>query len=152
MHKLQAAYVRIVEWRVYNVYIVYNVYCTKYLIIRFLNGHLHVDYIQIHVTKLAEWSCGQVRKKIVNRGDDKKWVGSYDGFYLTRTRGHYSNNASATLHATRAHWTKKGPGHNRAVALQAGNYVIITSVWQNTVCARACHAWNQMQIFTKLNS
>ena len=105
-----------------------------------LNGHLHVDYVrlsgwlglpscsstqwhriiqklEIHVTKLAEWSCGQVRKNIVNRGDDKKWVGSYDGFYLTR--GHYSNNSSASLHdyesgaiAWFSHRTKKGPGHN----------------------------------------
>ncbi len=39
---------------------------------------------QIHVTKLAQLSCGQVRKKFVNRarGDEKKW------FYLTQ--GHYS--------------------------------------------------------------
>ena len=33
---------------------------------------------------------------IVQRGDAKKWVASFDGFYLTR--GHYSNNASATIH------------------------------------------------------
>ncbi len=84
-----------------------------------LNGHLHVDYVrlsgwlglppcssthwhrivqkqEIHVTKLAEWSCGQVQKNVMNRGDDKQWVASYDGFYLTQ--GHYSNNSSATLH------------------------------------------------------
>ncbi len=33
---------------------------------------------------------------IVGRGDSTKWIASFDGFYLTR--GHYSNNASATLH------------------------------------------------------
>ena len=37
------------------------------------------------------WS-GQVRDQVRNRGDHKKWVASYDGFYLTR--GHYSNNTS----------------------------------------------------------
>ena len=65
---------------------------------------------------LAEWSCEQVRNQIVNRGDREKWVASYDGFYLTR--GHYSNNSSATLHdyatgsiAWFEHRTKRGVGH-----------------------------------------
>ena len=46
-----------------------------------------------------------------------KWVASLDGFHLTR--GHYSNNSSATIHdyygggvAWFTHRTKKGPGHN----------------------------------------
>ena len=54
---------------------------------------------------------------IVQRGDAKKWVASFDGFYLTR--GHYSNNASATIHDFKSgdimwftHRTKRGPGHN----------------------------------------
>lgn len=70
-----------------------------------------------HVTQLAEWSCGQVREAIKHRGEREKWVASYDGFYLTR--GHYSNNSSATLHdftsgriAWFTHRTKRGPGHN----------------------------------------
>ena len=91
-----------------------------YPVLSFLiNGHLHAEYarlsgwlglpscsskqwhriverLEVHVTKLAEWSCGQVQQQIVKRGDDKKWVASFDGFYLTR--GHYSNNASASLH------------------------------------------------------
>lgn len=105
-----------------------------------LNGYLHAEYVRMsgmlglpsclstqwhriverlepHVTKLAEWSCGQVRKEIVERGNSKKWVASFDGFYLTR--GHYSNNASATMHdfeggkiAWFTHRTKRGPGHN----------------------------------------
>ena len=49
-----------------------------------------------HVTALAEWSCEEVRKSIKDRGDDKQWTASFDGFYLTR--GHYSNNSSTTLH------------------------------------------------------
>ena len=47
-----------------------------------------------------------------------KWVASFYGYYLTR--GHYSNNSSATIHdyygggvAWFTHHTKKGPGHNR---------------------------------------
>ena len=69
------------------------------------------------VTNLAEWSCSQVRNEIMKRGDTKERVASFDGFYLTR--GHYSNNSSATLHdhstgkvAWFAHRTKRGPGHN----------------------------------------
>ncbi len=69
------------------------------------------------VSDLAEWSCSQVRTEIMERGDDKKWMASVDGFYLTR--GHYSNKSSATLHdystgniAWFTHRTKCGPGHN----------------------------------------
>ena len=69
-----------------------------------LNGHLHAEYVRLsgllglpacshtqwhriverletHVTKLAEWSCSQVRERIVQRGDKEKWVASFDGFY-----------------------------------------------------------------------
>ncbi len=103
-------------------------------------GHLHADYnrlsgllglpscsrtqwgrivrrLEEHVTDLAEWSCGQVRREIAERGDADQWMASFDGFYLTR--GHYSNNSSATLHdyltgkiAYFCHRTKRGPGHN----------------------------------------
>ena len=73
--------------------------------------------LESYVTDLAEWSCSQVKKKIIERGDDKQWVASFDGFYLTR--GHYSNNSSATLHdylngeiAWFTHRTKRGSGHN----------------------------------------
>ena len=48
------------------------------------------------MTELAEWSCKTVRERIEKRGDKDKWVASFDGFYLTR--GHYSNNSSATIH------------------------------------------------------
>ncbi len=112
-----------------------------YPVISFLiSGHLHADYERLsgllglpscsstqwgrivkslegHVTDLAEWSCGQVRQEITARGDADQWMASFDGFYLTR--GHYSNNSSATLHdhltgkiAYFCHRTKKGPGHN----------------------------------------
>ena len=76
-----------------------------------------VQKLEEHVTMLAEWSCSRVRQMIVQRGDAKKWVASFDGFYLTR--GHYSNNASATIHdfmsgdiAWFTHRTKRGTGHN----------------------------------------
>lgn len=105
-----------------------------------ISGHLHCEYerlsgllglpsccksqwnritqkLEEHVTDLAEWSCGQVRSEILKRGDCNKWMASFDGFYLTR--GHYSNNSSATLHdyisgkvAWFAHRTKRGSGHN----------------------------------------
>ena len=112
-----------------------------YPVVSFLiSGHLHADYerlsgllglpacsnsqwnrivkkLEVYVTELAEWSCGQVRQEIKKRGDEKQWVASFDGFYLTR--GHYSNNSSATIHdystgkvAYFTHRTKRGPGHN----------------------------------------
>lgn len=76
--------------------------------------HLIVERLGAHVTK---WSCSHVRDAIKTRGEHKKWIASFDGFYLTR--GHYSNNSSATLHdygtgaiAWFCHRTKRGPGHN----------------------------------------
>ena len=69
------------------------------------------------VSDLAEWSCSQVQNKVKERGDDKEWITSFDGFYLTL--GLYSHNTSATLHdystgkvAWFAHWMKRGLGHN----------------------------------------
>lgn len=55
-----------------------------------------IQWTEENVTRLAEWSCEQVREKIHRRGDSKSWTTSYDGFY--QTRGHYSNNSFATLH------------------------------------------------------
>ena len=104
-----------------------------------INGHLHANYdrlsgclglppcsttqwhrivvkLEPFVTDLAEWSCEQVREHIIDRKDDQSWVAAFDGFYLTR--GHYSNNCSATIHdffhdgiAWFTHRTKRGPGH-----------------------------------------
>ena len=105
-----------------------------------MNGQLYVDYTRIsgmlglpscskstwqgvvegleeHVTELAEWSCARARNAIKTCNAHQKWVASFDGFYLTR--GHYSNNSSATLHdyesghiAWFCHRTKRGKGHN----------------------------------------
>ena len=84
-----------------------------------MSGHLYADYdrlsgllglpacsntqwsrivkrLEEQVTELAKWSCGQVQQEIIRRGGAKQWTASFDGFYLTR--GHYSNNSSATLH------------------------------------------------------
>ena len=76
-----------------------------------------VEKLEKKVTRLAEWSCQQTRDAIKTRGDSDKWVASFDGFYLTR--GHHSNNSSATLHdyltgkiAWFCHRTKRGLCHN----------------------------------------
>ena len=62
---------------------------------------------------LAQKSCEQVQQRIIDRGDKLNWTASFDGFYLTR--GHHSNNCSATLHDHSsdkicwfAHRTKRG--------------------------------------------
>lgn len=112
-----------------------------YTILSFMvNGHLHAEYeklsgmlglpycsqqtwlkavegLEVHVSQLAEWTCEHLREKITSRGDKNKWIASFDGFYLTR--GHYSNNCSATVHdhqtggiAWYTHRTKRGAGHN----------------------------------------
>ena len=74
-----------------------------------------IGWLGEHVTKIAEWSCFQVLESVEKRGDKDAWVTSYDGYYLTR--GHYSNNSSATLHdystghiAYFKHRTKRGMG------------------------------------------
>ena len=71
-----------------------------------MTGNLHADYQRVGgllgfpacsstqwsrivkrleeiVSELAEWSCSQVRKEIMERGDNKKWIASFDGFYQT---------------------------------------------------------------------
>ena len=76
-----------------------------------------IGWLEEHVTKIAQWSCTQVLQSVQERGDKEAWVTSFDGYYLTR--GHYSNNSSATLHdyftgriAYFKHRTKRGAGHN----------------------------------------
>ena len=76
-----------------------------------------VAWVGTHVEQLANWSCDQVRADIVKRGDKAQWTASFDGFYLTR--GHHSNNSSATLHDVESdriawftHRTKRGKGSN----------------------------------------
>ena len=72
-----------------------------------------VAWLAKHVEKLAISSCRQVQENISKHGDMLSWVASFDGFYLTR--GHHSNNSSATLHGFRsnkiawfAYRTKRG--------------------------------------------
>ena len=76
-----------------------------------------IGWLEEHVTKITQWSCTQVLQSVQERGDKEAWVTSFDGYYLTR--GHYSNNSSATLHdyftgriAYFKHRTKRGAGHN----------------------------------------
>lgn len=76
-----------------------------------------VPWVGKYVEELALATCEQVRCKVTERGDKFSWIVSFDGFYLTR--GHHSNNCSATLHdvstdkiAWFTHRTKRGPGTN----------------------------------------
>ena len=76
-----------------------------------------VSWVGPHVNRLANWSCEQVRADIEKCGDRSQWMAGFDGFYLTR--GHHSNNASATLNdvysdrvAWFAHRTKRGKDSN----------------------------------------
>ena len=72
-----------------------------------------MSYLGTHVERLAEWSCEKMRADIDKRGDRDQWAANFDGFYLTR--GHHSNNSSATVHdiesdriAWFTHHTKQG--------------------------------------------
>lgn len=76
-----------------------------------------IEWIAPEVDKIAKWSIQQARYQIRARGDAEKLEVMFDGFYLTR--GHYSNNASATMHDAKtgkiigyAHRTKRGEGAN----------------------------------------
>ena len=76
-----------------------------------------ISWVGKYIEELALATCEQVRSKVIERGDKLSWIVSFDGFYLTR--GHHSNNCSATLHdvssdkiAWFAHRTKRGPGAN----------------------------------------
>ena len=76
-----------------------------------------VTWVGTHVEQLAEWSCDQVKADIVKHGDKDQWTASFDGLYLTR--GHHSNNLSATLYGVESdriawftHRTKRGKGSN----------------------------------------
>ena len=74
------------------------------------------EWLGEHVTAFAEWTCEAVRRQVVERGDRRAWVVSFDKYY--QTLGHYS---SATLHyyetsriALFKHRTKRGLWHNWA--------------------------------------
>ena len=76
-----------------------------------------VSLVGMHVEQLVQWSCEMVRDSIIKRGDQGKWIASYDGFYLTR--GFHSNNSTGTMHdvlsdkiAWFAHRTKRGADAN----------------------------------------
>ena len=48
------------------------------------------------IKRIADWSVQEARTEAVRRGDKSSLRIQSDGFYLTR--GHYSNNSSATVH------------------------------------------------------
>ena len=55
-----------------------------------------VSWFGKHMEAFTKKSCEQVQQHIIDRGDKLNWTAAFDGFYLTR--GHHSNNCSATLH------------------------------------------------------
>ena len=55
-----------------------------------------VRWLGEHVYRLAECLCAEVQEEVQAHGESERWVTSFDGYYLTR--GHQSNNPSATLH------------------------------------------------------
>ena len=76
-----------------------------------------IEWIAPEVQKIADWSVQQSRKAIKARGDQDKLEVMFDGLYLTR--GHYSNNPSATMREAKTgniigytHRTKRGQGAN----------------------------------------
>ena len=44
--------------------------------------HKMIEDLEVHVSNVAEWSCSRVRDATEQRRDKKKWVASFDGFYL----------------------------------------------------------------------
>ena len=78
-----------------------------------------IDWIEPHVKAIADWSIGEARAEIISREDEERLEIQFDGFFLTR--GHYSNNSSATIHDGKtgkviafAHRTKRGENSNWA--------------------------------------
>ena len=76
-----------------------------------------IPWVGKYFEQLALATCEQIRSKVTERGDKLSWVVSFAEFYLTR--GHHSNNCSATLHDVSTdivtwftHRTKRGPGPN----------------------------------------
>ena len=76
-----------------------------------------VEWIAPIVKRIADWSVQEARTEAVRRGEKSSLHIQFDGFYLTR--GHYSNNSSATVHNAKtgkiiaySHRTKRGQGAN----------------------------------------
>ena len=77
-----------------------------------------VKWVHPFVKELAGWSCPEIKRQIIRRGDQKNLKIMFDGFYLTR--GFHANNASGTIHDEQtgkvlqfAHRSKRGVGSNR---------------------------------------
>ena len=76
-----------------------------------------VEWIAPFLKTIADWSVREARTEAVRRGNKSSLHIQFDGFYLTR--GHYSNNSSATVHdaktgkiITYSHRKKRGQGAN----------------------------------------
>ena len=53
-----------------------------------------VEWIAPFVKQIADWRVKEARTEAIQREDQSSFHIQFDGFYLTR--GHYSNNSSAT--------------------------------------------------------
>ena len=62
-----------------------------------------VEWIAPFVKRIADWILQEARTEAVQRGGKSSLQIQFDGFYLTR--GHYSNNSSATFHDAYSHRT-----------------------------------------------
>ena len=75
-----------------------------------------IEWIALFVKRIADWSVQEARTEAVRRGDKSSLHIQFDGFYLTR--GHHSNNSSATAHDAKtgiiaySPRTKRGQGAN----------------------------------------
>ena len=76
-----------------------------------------VKWVHPFVKQLANWSCSEVKRQIIRRGDQKNLKIIFHAFCLTR--GFHANNASGTIHDEQtgkvlqfAHRSKRGVGSN----------------------------------------
>ena len=76
-----------------------------------------VEWVYPAIRELTVWSCDEVRKEIIKRGDKDNLQITFDGFYLSR--GYHSNNSTGTVHDEKsgkvigfAHRSKRGKGSN----------------------------------------
>ena len=76
-----------------------------------------VKWVHPFVEELALWSCSEVKRQVIRRGDQKNLKIIFHGLHLTR--GFHANNASGTIHDEQtgkvlryAHRSKRGVGSN----------------------------------------
>jgi len=62
-----------------------------------LTQWIHIaEWIAPFVKQITDWRVKEARTEAIQCGDQSSFHIQFNGFYLTR--GHYSNNSSATAH------------------------------------------------------